>query len=204
MTLIKIFQKIKIKVTSEEFKLQPHDKILKYTLIPLIPKSILPNHFTYLRLVFTPLVLYFILVNDYRAAFITFILVALTDAIDGSLARTRHQVTELGTILDPIADKLLIGSTVFVMMLKHINIFISLAIILLEVVFLAGWYIREYFGRQLRVNIWGKIKMNLQVIGVGILFLGLIFEQPIMFQYSEGTLVLAIIFALVSLFTYGL
>jgi len=198
------FQKIKIKVTSEEFKLQPHDKVFKYTVIPFIPRWILPNHLTYLRLVFTPLVLYFILINNYRSALIAFILVALTDAIDGSLARTRRQVTELGTFLDPLADKLLIGSTIFVLMLKHINIFISLSIILLEVIFLVGWYVRKRLGRQLRVNIWGKIKMNLQVIGVGILLLALVLGQPIMFQYSESTLVLAIVFALVSLFTYGL
>jgi CDP-diacylglycerol--glycerol-3-phosphate 3-phosphatidyltransferase len=185
-------------------KIQPQDYFLKYTVLLLIPKWIKPNHFTYLRFAAIPLVLYLIMVENYQAALIIFILVALTDAIDGSLARTRNQITELGIILDPIADKLLISSTVFILMLKHINIFISLAIIFLEVAFLAGWYIRRKIGKELKVNIWGKLKMNLQVIGVGILLLGLVLEQPLMFYYSSGTLVLAIIFALVSLLSYGL
>ena len=185
---------------TEAIKLHPHDKLLKYTILFLIPRWLKPNHFTYLRLTFTPLVIYFVAVSDYYWGLISFILVALTDAIDGSLARTRNQITPLGTILDPVADKILITSTVFVLMLKHINVFISLAIIFVELMFLAGWYFNEKRGKRMPVNVWGKIKMNLQVIGVGILLLGLTLGEPIMFYYSEGTLFLAVIFALLSWF----
>ncbi|MFA5358885.1 MAG: CDP-alcohol phosphatidyltransferase family protein [Patescibacteria group bacterium] len=185
-------------------KLQPHDKIMKYTVLLLIPKFLRPNHFTYLRFVFTPLVIYFILVSDYRAALVSFLLVAFTDAIDGSLARTRDQITERGTVLDPIADKILISSTIFVLMLKHINVFISLAIIILESLFLVGWYLRHKYGKKEKVNVWGKIKMILQVAGVAILLLGLCTGNPMMFYYSQTTLIFAIIFALISLFSYGI
>lgn len=185
-------------------KLHPHDKLMKYSVLLLIPSFLRPNHFTYLRFVFTPLVIYFILNSDYRSALVAFLLVSFTDAIDGSMARTRDQITERGTILDPIADKILISSTVFVLMLKHINVFISLAIIVLESLFLIGWYLRRKYGKKDRVNVWGKIKMVLQVVGVAILLLGLCTGNPMMFYYSQGTLVFAIIFAIISLFSYGL
>lgn len=181
-------------------KLHPQDRLLKYTVLLLIPRFIKPNHFTYLRLALTPLVLYLVSVADYRSALIAFVLVAFTDAIDGSLARTRDQITKLGTILDPIADKLLIASTVFVLMLRHLNVLISLAIIVIELFFLAGWYFNKKKGIEVRVNVWGKLKMILQVVGVAVLLLGLALNEPIMFKYSEGTLIFAIIFALTSLF----
>ncbi|MFA6533761.1 MAG: CDP-alcohol phosphatidyltransferase family protein [Patescibacteria group bacterium] len=183
-----------------KIKLHPHDWLLKYTILLLIPYAIKPNHFTYLRLALTPLVLYLVTISNYYWALIAFVLVALTDAIDGSLARTRNQITELGKILDPVADKFLIASTVFVLMLKHINVFISLAIIAMEAAFLLGWYINKRKGREVRVNVWGKLKMDLQVIGVAILLLGLTINKPLMFRYSEGTLFFAIIFAGLSLF----
>jgi cardiolipin synthase len=43
-------------------------------------------------------------------AFIIFAIASFTDAIDGGIARSRSQITELGVVLDPIADKLLIAS----------------------------------------------------------------------------------------------
>jgi len=76
----------------------------------------LPNWLTVGRIFFTPLLVWLPLQPDpgYRlAAFVLFLLVAVTDYYDGVLARTMGMVTDLGKMLDPLADKLLlVGSFV--------------------------------------------------------------------------------------------
>jgi CDP-diacylglycerol--glycerol-3-phosphate 3-phosphatidyltransferase len=73
----------------------------------------LPNLLTMLRILSIP-VLVVVLLTQFEGkelvAVIIFLLAALTDTFDGLLARKREQVTILGQILDPIADKLLIAS----------------------------------------------------------------------------------------------
>ena len=74
----------------------------------------LPNWLTVGRILFTPLLVWLPLQPDpgYRlAAFVLFLLVAVTDYYDGMLARTRGMVTDLGKMLDPLADKLLLLGT---------------------------------------------------------------------------------------------
>ena len=74
----------------------------------------LPNALTIGRIAFTPFLVWLPLVHDpgYRlAAFVLFLLVAVTDYYDGMLARTRGLVTDLGKTLDPLADKLLLLGT---------------------------------------------------------------------------------------------
>jgi phosphatidylglycerophosphate synthase len=74
----------------------------------------LPNWITVGRIAFTPLLIWLPLQVDpgYRlAAFVLFLLVAISDYYDGMLARTRGMVTDLGKMLDPLADKLLLAGT---------------------------------------------------------------------------------------------
>ena len=74
----------------------------------------LPNWLTVGRIAFTPLLIWLPLQDDpgYRlAAFVLFIAVAVTDYYDGMPARSRGLVTDLGKILDPLADKLLVAGT---------------------------------------------------------------------------------------------
>ena len=74
----------------------------------------LPNWLTVGRIAFTPLLVWLPLQEDpgYRlAAFVLFLAVAVTDYYDGMLARSRGLVTDLGKMLDPLADKLLLAGT---------------------------------------------------------------------------------------------
>ena len=70
----------------------------------------IPNLITLLRLVSVPLIVWVILQNRMDFAFGLFVLSGISDAIDGPLARRTGKVSELGTILDPIADKALLVS----------------------------------------------------------------------------------------------
>jgi cardiolipin synthase len=70
----------------------------------------LPNFITILRLVLTPAAIAMIVSENWSAAFAIFALAGASDALDGWLAKTFDLSTELGAILDPIADKALIVS----------------------------------------------------------------------------------------------
>jgi CDP-diacylglycerol---glycerol-3-phosphate 3-phosphatidyltransferase len=80
----------------------------------------LPNALTVGRIVATPLIATLPLANSWGlrlAAFILFVAAAVTDYIDGYLARSRKEETDLGRLLDPLADKLLLVATLIPMYL---------------------------------------------------------------------------------------
>jgi CDP-diacylglycerol--glycerol-3-phosphate 3-phosphatidyltransferase len=74
----------------------------------------LPNILTVARIAITPVIALLPFINGYwpkLACFLVFVAAAVTDVIDGRLARSTNQVTDLGKILDPLADKLLLLAT---------------------------------------------------------------------------------------------
>lgn len=70
----------------------------------------LPNGLTLLRVLLAPAIVIQLLYDATGAALLTFLLAGLTDALDGFFARSRRQRTELGRVLDPLADKALLGT----------------------------------------------------------------------------------------------
>ncbi len=70
----------------------------------------LPNILTVSRILLTPLFVIFLLKNLFHHALIVFTVAAVSDGLDGLLARYFNQYSVLGAYLDPIADKLLMGS----------------------------------------------------------------------------------------------
>lgn len=84
--------------------------------LPRVSPWNLANYLTVLRLLLVPVFLAFLLADDgghagYRfAAAVVFLLAAITDRIDGQIARSRGLITSFGKLADPIADKTLIGA----------------------------------------------------------------------------------------------
>jgi CDP-diacylglycerol---glycerol-3-phosphate 3-phosphatidyltransferase len=185
-------------------KLFPHDHILRYTLIPLIPRFVSPNMVTMFRIVMTPVVLWLLYTSQFAIGVPLFLFVAFTDAIDGTLARLRNQVTDWGTFYDPLADKVLIGSVVLLVVVQHVNVIFGLCIISIEAILLIGGFVRKRQGKLIGSNVFGKTKMFLQVAGVLMLLIALWAGFDLFIPISVGTLSLAIVFAVISLFTYGL
>ncbi len=181
-----------------------HDKILAKTLLKFIPNWIYPNHITAFRFIATPIVAILMLDERYYIGLLAFFIVAFSDALDGSLARVRNQITEWGKVYDPLADKILIGSMVFIIVLRYIDFWTSMIIIGLEIIIIGAAWVRKMEGRVVQSNLWGKIKMGLQVVGVSILLLSIIFNWASLIPFASGTLYLAIAFAVVSLLTYGI
>ena len=185
-------------------KLYPFDHVLRFTIIPLIPRWVTPNQITMLRIVCVPIVAWLLANENYSVGIPAFILVAFTDAVDGALARLRHQITDWGTFYDPVADKLLISVAVIIIVMKHINPIFGLLMIGIEFAIGVGGFINRKNGIPRSANVWGKIKMFLQFSGVTLLMLAVWSGAQLFVPFSVGLLSLAIVFAVISLYTYGL
>lgn len=186
-------------------EVHPHDLFLAKIILRWFPLWITPNRISLFRIFATPFVFYLTLNGFYRGGIIAFLLVAFTDALDGSLARTQNKITRFGMLLDPLADKLLIGSIVLLLVFRNLNMWLGVVVLGIEVIFIIAAYITRVKFKTVRMaNGWGKIKMFLQVLAMCAIMFGLVLDVPIFFSLASGILGLAIGFALVSLFKHGL
>ena len=145
----------------------------------------LPNILTILRLLAAPgLAVMFLYFNRPYAdwfALILFISAALTDWVDGHLARSWKQVTKLGTMLDPIADKAMVVIALMVIVgYSSMSPWLVLpaTVILFREVFVSG--LREYLGDRagtLKVTRLAKWKTTAQMIAIAVLFAQGVFEH---------------------------
>lgn len=186
-------------------KAHPHDIFMANTLLKLIPHTVTPNQVTFFRVVATPFVFLLTLYEYYVIGIIAFLFLALTDVIDGSMARTRNQITKFGMMFDPLADKLLIGSMVLLIVFDNYNFWLGVAVLGLEIVFIVVATVSNYaFKTVYMANLWGKIKMILQVIAVFLTLAGLLLNAPQFFVVGAWVFGAAIGFAIVSLFYQGI
>lgn len=80
----------------------------------------IPNSLTLLRILLVPVYVGFMTYGEYGYAFAALLAAGLTDAIDGPIARRLNQRTKLGTVLDPLADKLLLTSSFISLAMLHL------------------------------------------------------------------------------------
>ena len=71
----------------------------------------IPNFLSLLRIILVPVIVIFLIENEYAKALMIFIIAGLTDALDGTLARLLNKQTALGAFLDPLADKILLSTS---------------------------------------------------------------------------------------------
>lgn len=134
-----------------------------------------PNKLTILRIILIPIfvVLYYINFDGwfYWSAAI-FIIAAITDTIDGQLARRTGQVTDFGKFADPIADKLLVMSALLILM-EWGKIPAWLSIILLGREFIISGFrlVAAGKGNVIAAGIAGKIKTVTQLVAISIMLL---------------------------------
>lgn len=187
---------------NQNIKPQPYDRLVKATLLWMFPKQsgIRPNHLTMVRFLASPLVFWLLWQQYYVTGLIVFILVALTDAMDGSMARTRRQITVWGTTYDGIADKFLIGGVVLIVMLKHLDSWLAGTLLFVEGVSLLGAFYWKFKKGVVHEALWsGKIKMNLEVLATALLLLGVIGQQSLLLELANWTFGAAILLALVNI-----
>lgn len=136
----------------------------------------LPNALTSLRIFLIPFLMVFLL-TDFKghdwAAFGVFLFATLTDTVDGLLARRTKQITELGQLLDPIADKLLMTAA-FVCLVGtgRVPAWVAVVIIGREIAVTGFRAIAASKGVVIAASWPGKIKMQLETCTIALLILG--------------------------------
>lgn len=147
--------------------------------------------------------------EGYFLAFILFFIAGATDYLDGYFARKYNAVSEIGEILDPIADKLLI---VFVLFGLSVNLtsyyiaFISALIIAREL-----WVgaLRDFNARQkksdaTKVTFLAKIKTTVQLFTISIYLLGLILNNMLLILFGDMFLFLSLLITIYTGYIYTL
>jgi len=161
--------------------------------------------FTMLRVLFAPIIIYAMITNHWGVAFFLFLAAALSDTVDGTLARLRDEQTFLGACLDPLADKILLLSIFFTLAFVETPLFaIPLWFVLLvlakEVLQIGGVIlllaIRGHI--EVRPTLLGKMTMVVQVAFIIWLFACYFFRWvPIKTYYTMlGVLLFMIIASL--------
>ena len=162
----------------------------------------LPNILTFFRIISAPILVVILMSTEFKmvlAGLAIFIISSLTDFLDGYLARSFNQSSKLGKILDPIADKLLVTSSLLSLVsnniIQEINILAATLIIIREI-FISG--LREYArGYSLTVSFLAKVKTFTQFIAIILLIPSGILELN--FQFIGLTFLW--VSAILSLFT---
>lgn len=129
----------------------------------------LPNLLTLGRILMTPFIVYSIL-NDFAIqALVLIIIAALTDMLDGAIAKYLNMQTVVGAYMDPIADKLmLVGSIISLFIVGKVPMFLFLAVVFRDVIIVVGAMAYELVTHQLemRPTYISKITTVVQIIYV--------------------------------------
>ena len=172
-----------------------------------------PTLLTWLRIVMIPLVIgVFYLPGPWLTSWqrnliatVVFAVAAITDWLDGYLARKLNQQSAFGAFLDPVADKLMIAATLIVLVeLQRVNALIAFVIIGREIAISAmrEWMAKIGQSRSVAVNFLGKVKTISQMIAVPLLLyhdrIGTLNPQRI----GTWLIYLAAILTLVSMVNY--
>lgn len=167
----------------------------------------IPNLMTYGRIVLVPVVMYFAQSARSGAAAWAlgfFILASVTDAIDGYLARRWNQVSWLGQLLDPLADKLLVtGTLMMLIQLGRISAWLVFMLVAREMLVNGLRSVAAGAGVIVPAGSLGKYKTVFQMIGVAAL---LVYPEPYSaFQFQQLgfiCLVISLGFSYISGITY--
>jgi cardiolipin synthase len=133
-----------------------------------VPMNI-PNYITLVRIVLIPFFINAMIYGYYRSALTIFIVACATDALDGLIARVTNSITELGALLDPIADKLLILSAfVTLVLLGMLPVWLVIIVVSRDVILILGSFVIYFLGYELkaRPSFIGKATTSLQLLVV--------------------------------------
>lgn len=134
------------------------------------------NLLTIFRILLIAPFVYFLMTNakwNMNAALFVFILASITDFVDGWVARARKEITAFGTLLDPIADKLIVVTALFLLVgngtIEAVHIIAALIIVLREILITGLRSAVGAEGAMLAVSPLAKWKTFVQMVAIGVL-----------------------------------
>lgn len=171
----------------------------------------IPTLMTWTRIVAIPLIVgvfYLPLPQETRnlAATVMFVVFALTDWLDGYLARKLNQTSAFGAFLDPVADKFLVCASLLVLVhLRRTDVFVALIIIGREIAIsaLREWMAQIGASKSVAVHMVGKLKTVVQMVAIPfLLFDGTLFGLINTHQWGVGLIWIAAVLTIWSMVYY--
>ncbi len=170
------------------------------------PLRLAPNLLTLLRIFLVPVVIIAVLERRFELAFVLFVMAAVTDAMDGLLARLLRQRTMLGQYLDPVADKLLLSSLFLALTRMGIlDLRVTVLVFGRDIGMLLSAAILYKMAklRDFRPSMLGKANSFSQVVAIGVVLLNLIYQRPWVAMTRAAMLDATILLTVASGFHYA-
>lgn len=162
----------------------------------------LANKITLLRIILVPVFLFFLLTKINYGAYIAvaiFVIAISTDGLDGYIARTKNQITKLGKLMDPLADKLLISSALIALVeMGKLPAWIAIIIIGREFAIMGLRVLAASEGIIISASKLGKIKTVTQTISIITLLMNNYPFSLVNFPFGTISTIVAVFFTILS------
>ncbi|MDO4618204.1 MAG: CDP-diacylglycerol--glycerol-3-phosphate 3-phosphatidyltransferase [Clostridia bacterium] len=163
------------------------------------------NKITLLRVVLVPIFMALFMIENNTActiaALVVFILAAISDAVDGYIARNYNQITNFGKFVDPLADKML-TTAAYVILLHYGRMDVWALMIVLAREFMVSGVrlVAAADGKVIAASTWGKLKTISQMVGIiaAILLMLPIFSEEASIMVTAILIWISVVFAVIS------
>lgn len=203
-------KEVQLEQTANKTEKRPEDKLFYHW-------NTIPNWLCFLRIALIPVFSVLFVKGYYIPAFIVMIVAALTDLLDGKIARKYNMVSNLGKNLDPLADKLSQMAIVVILIIHfwegYLKYILALFIVKELIMIIAGVILLLKGLRPAAAEIWGKIATTIFYIfmiaiialgGEGSALYNVEFFKPFILSDTVITvmIVISLIFMLISIASY--
>ena len=183
----------------------------------IFPSFVEPNHLTYFRIVICVFLLFFSVDLSYPFIMLFIILGGLSDFFDGAIARSKKKKTILGVTLDPLADKFLIFSILYILVVRgdiklmyillmagcESHVFIIPILSILYQKFKCGNNKLSFdASKRIRPLILGRIKVLFYIFAILLIILGRTINPSIFLNIGHKLLIVGISTSFIALFQY--
>jgi cardiolipin synthase len=112
-----------------------------------------PNSLTILRILLIPVYVGLLVYEQYDYALIVLFVAGLTDGLDGTIARVANQRTQLGAVLDPLADKLLLTTGFITLSVMHlIPLWVTILVVSRDLILMLGTVVAQFTDTQVDIS----------------------------------------------------
>ncbi len=141
-----------------------------------------PNLLTLARIAMVPWLIVLLQRQEYMLSFLVFVVAGISDALDGFIAKRFNAFTQLGAILDPLADKaLLVSAYVMLSLLEVIPFWLMIVVVFRDIVIIGGYLIMFLLYGPIKMEPLRSSKLNTvsQIVFIGVALLAAAFTLDI-------------------------
>ena len=163
----------------------------------------IPNLLSLIRIALVYPILKNIYEGNFELSILFFAIASITDGLDGFIARQMNWQTELGTLLDPVADKILLSGSIFIFWINQlIPFYIFIVFFSRDVLILIGASIKMTIieSETPKPNLLGKLTTTAQIIYIIVIFIKVIFELDFYMIFFD---IFVLFITIISLIVYA-